>query len=719
MGVVVSQDPKNFSLINATMLLLVHYSLLMRTKYFVWYKAEPVLAVLKRLSVLVLVLVCMKLSIQNVQADDNHKETSLPEVTIMASPFGNHSELDMAQPVSVLEGDRLRYKQETSLGDTLSGELGVASSSFGPGAGRPLIRGLDGPRIMILENGIDTLDVSSLSADHAVTAESINASKIEILRGPSTLMYGGGAIGGVVNVVTDKIPRRIFKKLTGTFGARGNTSTQEKSGSFNASGSIGNHISLNASGFRRKTNDYGIPGNQNRNEPDHGKRGKVKNSDTNSGGGSIGGSILGSRGYIGGSLSRSESKYGVPSEEAPRIDLVKNRYDIAGELNRPVIGFEKLKVKMGYSDYRHSEFESSGELGSVFKNQGIDSRAELTHRPVKGFKGVIGVQVKDRDFSAIGEETIVPKTNSRNTSVFLIEERHWNNFHLDVGGRYEHASVDPKSANDSRKYDLYGVSIGGKWKPVDGYSIGLTGTRGQRAPATEELYTSGAHHATETFQTGSQRLKKETSNNLDFTLSKTSGGIRWQTNFFYNYYENYIYWANADADSNGIADRVDEEGAADPDGELLVQNVTQGGATFYGVEAEVKFIFKPKVLDLRLFTDYVRARLNHNGGNVPRTTPQRFGLEWNHRSGPWKLNLMTTHVLKQNKVAAAETSTRGYTMINLTAGYTMKMNRSTKLTVFLQGKNLMNEDVRLHTSYLKAFAPRPGRALLIGVRGQF
>ena len=177
----------------------------------------------------------MKLSIQNVQADDNNKETALPEVTIMASPFGNHSELDMAQPVSILEGDRLRYKQETSLGDTLSGELGVASTSFGPGAGRPIIRGLDGPRIMILENGIDTLDVSALSVDHAVTVESINASKIEILRGPSTLMYGGGAIGGVVNVVTDKIPRRIFKKLTGTFGARGNTSTQEKSGSFNAS----------------------------------------------------------------------------------------------------------------------------------------------------------------------------------------------------------------------------------------------------------------------------------------------------------------------------------------------------------------------------------------------------------------------------------------------------------------------------------------------------
>jgi len=718
MGVIVPQSLKSVSLINATMLRFVHCSLLMRTKYFVWYKAKSVFTVLKKLSVLVLALVCMKLSIQNVQADDNHKETALPEVTILASPFENHTELTMAQPVSVLAGDRLLYKQETSLGDTLSGELGVASSSFGPGAGRPIIRGLAGTRIQILENGIDTLDVSSLSADHAVTAESINASKIEVLRGPLTLLYGGGAIGGVVNVVTDKIPRRIFKKLTGTFGARGNTSTQEKSGSFNASGSIGNHISLNASGFRRKTNDYGIPGNQNRNEPGHGKRGKVKNSDTNSGGGSIGGSILGSRGYIGGSLSRTESKYGIPSEESPRIDLLKNRYDIAGELNRPVIGFEKLKVTMGYSDYRHTEFESTGGVGSVFNNQGIDSRAELLHRPIKGWKGVLGVQIKDRDFSAVGEETIVPKTSSRNTSVFLIEERHWNNFHLDVGGRYEHASVDPKSVNDSRKYNLYGVSIGGKWKPIDGYSVGLSGTRGQRAPATEELYTNGAHHATETFQTGDQTLKKETSNNLDFSLSKTSGAIRWQTNFFYNYFENYIYYANADTDSNGIADRVDEEGSADPDGELLVQNIAQGGATFYGVEAEIKFILKPKVLDLRLFTDYVRARLN-SGGNIPRTTPQRFGLEWNHRSGPWKLNLMTTHVLKQNKNADLETSTRGYTMVNLTAGYTMKMNRSTKLTVFLQGKNLMNEDVRLHTSYLKAFAPRPGRALLIGVRGQF
>tara|TARA_Y100001936_G_scaffold244586_1_gene285207 strand:+ start:20079 stop:22223 length:2145 start_codon:yes stop_codon:yes gene_type:complete len=703
---------------NATMLLFIRPILFLRSSAYVRCSVGPILEALKKLVVLILVLIFMQLSIQKAQANDVNKEISLPEVTIMANPLENHTELNMAQPVTVLEGDRLLYKQESSLGDTLSGELGVASSSFGPGAGRPIIRGLGGPRIEILDNGIDVLDVSALSADHAVTVESINASKIEILRGPTTLLYGGGAIGGVINVVSNKIPRKKFEKLTGYFEGRGNTSTKEKSGSFDVSTSIGNHISLNASGFRKKTNDYGIPGRQNRNDPDHGKKGTVKNSRIDAGGGSIGGSIIGSRGFIGGSLSRSERKYGIPSEESPKIDFVKNRYDIAGELNRPIVGFEKMNVKLGYSDYRHKEMESDGEVAAVFSNQGIDSRVEFIHNQIKGWKGVFGVQVKDRDFSAIGEETIVPKTNSRNTSVFLVEERRWNNFHIDIGARYEHASLDPKADYDTRKFDLHGVSIGGKWEPIGGYNIGLSGTRGQRAPAAEELYTYGAHHGTETFQIAKSDLKKETSNNIDLSLSKTSGAIRWKTNFFYNYFQNYIYWANADADGNGIADRVDEEGSLDPDGELLVQNVAQRGAHFWGVEAEIKFIFKPKVLDLRLFTDYMRARLN-GGGNVPRTTPQRFGLEWNHRYGPWKLNLMAIHVLKQNKRAALETSTDEYTMVNLAAGYTMKMSRSTKLTVFLQGKNLMNEDIRIHTSYLKDFAPRPGRALLIGVRGQF
>lgn len=701
---------------NATMLPLQHIFVASKAACLTCNRVNTVIG--RLLKSVTLVLFFIVISISTVQAEANGKETELPEVTITFDPFGSHTELDMAQPVAVLKGSKLRRKREANLGDTLSGELGVASSSFGPGAGRPIIRALDGPRIQILENGIGTLDISSLSPDHAVTVESLNASQIEILRGPATLLYGGGAIGGVVNVVTNKIPERLFKSPNGNFETRGNTATAERSGAFNTSGSIGDHISLSAGGFRRKTNDYSIPGRANKSDLSS-KKGTVRNSGVDSGGGSIGGSIVGEKGFLGGSVSRLESKYGVPSPEAPKIDLVQNRYDMAGELDHPIIGFDKLKVKLGYNEYRHKEIENTGEVGTIFKNKGLESRTELLHKPIKGWKGVAGVQFKDRDFSALGEEAIVPKTKSRNTGLFLVEERSWNRFHLELGGRYEHASQDPKNrSNRSRKFNLYSVSVGGLWKFTDGYGVGFSATRGQRAPATEELYTNGAHPATATFQSGNQELKKETSNNIDISLQKTTGFVQWKTNLFYNRFNNYIFFRSADIDGNGLADRVDEDGVLDPNGEFLVQNIAQTGATFYGVEAEVIFALRPKSLDLRLFTDYVRARLD-NDGNVPRATPQRFGLEFNHKTGPWAFNLTTIYVLRQNRRAKLETSTPDYTLVNAHASYLIKATKSVGITVFLQGKNLLNEEIRVHTSFLKDFAPQPGRAFIVGVNGEF
>ena len=263
----------------------------------------------------------MVLNTISVQAQDVPKDNVLQPVVVTANPFENRSELDIAQPVSVLKGDDLRRKREASLGDTLSRELGVASSSFGPGAGRPIIRGLDGPRIRVLDNGIGTLDISSISPDHAVTAESLNASQIEILRGPATLLYGSGASGGVVNVVSRRIPDQLFKSPKGDFEVRGNTATEERTGALNASGSIGS-ISWSAGGFRRKTGDYHIPGQAEASS----KKGMVENSAINSGGGYIGGSFVGEKGFIGLSVSRLDSKYGIPSpgtfEDRPRADPI-------------------------------------------------------------------------------------------------------------------------------------------------------------------------------------------------------------------------------------------------------------------------------------------------------------------------------------------------------------------------------------------------------------
>jgi iron complex outermembrane receptor protein len=650
------------------------------------------------------------------QAQSSGTEKALTPVVVTATPFENRNELDMAQPVSVLRGDDLRRKREASLGDTLSRELGVASSSFGPGAGRPIIRGLDGPRVRVLENGIGTMDISSISPDHAVTTESLNVSQIEILRGPATLLYGSGASGGVVNVVNNRIPNQLFKLPKGDFEVRGNTATEERAGAFNATGSVG-QMSWSVGGFRRKTDDYHIPGRANEGDPTS-RKGIVENSAVNSGGLSAGGSFVGERGFLGGSVARLDSEYGIPGPDGARIDLKQTRYDLSGELDKPVAGFEKLKVRMGYNDYKHAEIERTGEIATRFKNQALESRVELLHEPLANWKGVIGVQFRDRYFSALGEETVVPITKSHSVGVFLIEERNWNRWRLELGGRGEYASQDPREGLPSRSFGLYNASAGALWKFMDGYGLGITAIRGQRAPSTEELYIRGAHHGTATFQTGNINLSSETTSNVDVALRKTTGAVTWKVNAFHNWIGDYIFVRSADINGDGAADRVDDTGILNPNGEFLVQNFTQGGARFYGAEAEAVITLKPDEINLRLFTDYVRGKLG-SGGNVPRLTPLRFGVEFNHRTGPWTSNISATRVMRQNHKAELENSTPGYTLVNVEMSYRIKQNRSNGIKIFVQGRNLLNEEMRVHTSFLKDFAPLPGRALVVGLRGEF
>ena len=630
-------------------------------------------------------------------AEDISKEAALTAIVVTALPFANLGELDLAQPISVLQGDALRRKREANLGDTLSHELGVTSSSFGPAAGRPIIRGLDGPRIRVLEGGIGTLDISTLSPDHMVTTESFNASQIEILRGPATLLYGSGASGGVVNVVTGRIPNRLFKSPTGNVELRGNSATDERSGAFNATGSAG-QASWNVDGFKRKTGDYDTP------------VGRVGNSAIDSDGVSVGGSFIGARGFVGASVSQLESLYGIPGTDGTKIDLKQTRYDIAGELDDPLRGFKRLKVRMGYSDYKHAEIEGSGEIGTRFNNQGFEGRVELLHAPIAGWQGVLGVQLQDRNFSAIGEEAIVPATKSRSTGLFLVEERNWARWRLELGGRAERATQNPLDgdANPSRAFNLYSASAGVLWKFKDGYGLGLTATQGQRAPATEELYSNGPHTATQTYQTGNPALTKETSNNIDLALRKTAGAVKWKVNVFHNRISDYIFERSVDSDLDGVADL---------NGEFLVQNVAQTGAMFYGAEAEAIFTLLPGALDLRLFTDTVRGKLD--GGNAPRTPPQRFGLQLDHKTGPWATNLSVVRATRQNRLAELETATPGYTLANAEVSYRIKQSQSIGYTVFMQGKNLLDDEMRVHTSYLKDVAPLPGRAFVLGLRGQF
>lgn len=662
------------------------------------------------------ILVFSLLEISNSHAQSVNKNIELPSVQITA-PNASSAESSGVKADIVLQGDRLRRKRETNLGDTLSHELGVTSSSFGPGAGRPIIRGQDGPRVQVLENGVGTGDLSIISPDHAVATETLNASRIEILRGPSTLLYGSGVSGGVVNVVNDRIPDRLFKTSQANFEGRFNSALEERNGALNASGSLG-RMSWNIEGAKRKTNDVHIPGRANPNDPNS-EVGFIRNSAIDSSNLSVGSSYIGDRGFVGMSVSRLENFYGIPGPEGAKIDMNQTRYGLAGDLDNPLKGFQQLKIRFNYNDYQHKELEQSGDVGSRFKNNELDSRAELIHSPIAKWQGVMGIQLQNRNFSAKGEEAFVPSSLSQSAGLFMLEKREWQQWRFEVGGRFEHTAHNPQAALlQTRDFNLYSVSAGSAWKFMEGYQVDLTATRGQRAPNTVALYADGRHIATNTFEQGDQALRKETSNNFDIALQKTTGTITGKVNLFYNHINDYIFQRSRDSNGDGFADRVNDEGLLDRHGAFLVQDFSQTRAKFYGVEAEAIVALLPDTLNLRLFTDIVYGKLKDNG-SIPRMTPQRFGFDLDYRKNAWQANFNLTRVTRQDRVAVLETETSGYTLMNAEMGYHMKLTKSVHYTLFLQGRNLLDSDIRVHTSFLKDSAPLPGRAIVAGIRGAF
>ena len=652
---------------------------------------------------------------QNTEGTGNRVEI-LPSV-VVTRPGSTAAEATGITPNIVIQGDRLRQKRETTLGDTLSHELGVTSTNFGPGAGRPIIRGQDGERVRVMENSVGTGDISVISPDHAVATETLNASRIEILRGPSTLLYGSGISGGVVNVVNDRIPDRLFKTPQANFEGRFNSALEERNGALTASGSKG-RVSWNLEGMKRKTGDIHIPGLANPNDPD-GSIGFVRNSAIDSSNLSAGTSYIGERGFVGVSVSRLDNFYGIPGPGSAKIDMGQTRYGLASDLDNPLKGFQQLRARFNYNDYQHKELEGSGEVGSRFKNNEAEGRAELTHVPIAQWHGIIGLQLNNRNFTAKGEEAFVPSSLSQSAGIFLVEKRHWQQWLFELGGRFEHTTHNPRTAPlQTRNFDMYSVSAGAAWKFSDGYQLDLTATRGQRAPNTVALFADGIHVATNTFEQGDAHLNKETSNNFDIALQKTTGRITGRVNLFYNHIDNYIFQQSRDSDKDGLADRINDDGELNINGTYLVQDYSQTRAKFYGLEAEANLALLPNILNLRLFTDTVYGKLKNNG-NIPRITPQRFGFDLNFQKNNWQANFNITRVVRQDRVAILETETSGYTLMNAEVGYHMKLSPSVNYTLFLQGRNLLDSDIRVHTSFLKDVAPMAGRAIVAGVRGVF
>ena len=644
-------------------------------------------------------------------------EQELDAVVVRASPFDGHSDLEMAQPASVLRGERLQRRQSTNLGDTLSGEPGVQSSSFGAGAGRPIIRGMDGPRVRVMDGGLGVSDLSTISPDHQTTAEPITARQIEVLRGPATLLYGSGASGGVVNVVTNRIPESRQEGLYGSAELRGATGTRENTGAFQLDGGKSS-FAWHLDGYKRKTGDYSIPGAQNPADPAS-ARGRVPNSATDSDGFSLGGSGVGERGYLGASFQQLNSVYGIPTPDASHIDMRQHRTDIAGELSDPLPGFTRLRLKLRDSRYQHAEIESTGEVGTTFRNNGTEQRYELTHAPLAGWTGVMGLQAANSTVSALGEEAIIPKTRNRGRGLFVVEDTSWRDFHFELGARRGSEKRNPEGGDPDRSFSLASYSAGTVWKFMPGYALSLNATSAQRAPTTEELYSNGAHIATASFEVGDATLNKERSRNIDIGLRKTAGAWRGKFSVFQNRIRNYIYAGSVDQNGDGIADRVDAAGVLAPNGAFQLINYAQAQAVFRGFEGELGYRPATQGFGARLFGDRADGKLTGGGGNLPRISPARLGLEADYKQGSWTTYGTLLRVYRQDRVATLESETRGYTRLDAGVEYIVKTSDTVTTKLFLRGNNLLDQDMRVHTSFIKDFAPLPGRSIVAGLRADF
>jgi iron complex outermembrane receptor protein len=644
--------------------------------------------------------------------------TKLDTVVVTANPLGR-SVNDLTQPVNVLAGDDLLKKSQSTIGETLSGELGIRSTYFGPNASRPVIRGLGDDQIQILQNGVSNLDASAVSVDHNVAIDPLSVERIEVVRGPAALLYGSKAVGGVVNVIDNRIPDEpISEKITGQADARYNSANKERSGSLLLEGGIGNYA-WHANGFKRSTEDLRIPGFARSKflraeEPldlSEEANGKLTNSQSRGEGGSIGVSRFFKKGYLGMALTSYNSNYGTVAEPDVTIEMKQQRLDLAGAYKEPLEGIKEAKFKLGLSDYKHTEFEGS-ESGTVFKNRGYDSRVEIVHNKFGLFEGAVGLQSQLSDFSALGEEAFMPPTATRTNSAFIFEEIPLDKVRLQFGGRFDYQSAKAETTStfttpDSRNDLTKSGSVGFIYRPIKDYAIALSSSYTERAPNAQELYANGAHIATDAFEVGNRNLNIQKSTGLDLSFRKESGSVKGEVNFFYNKFQNFITLVAA--------------GENDPDNNLPIYNFLNLPAEFYGAEAKADFAAYDAnlhKLNFELRGDYVEAKNTTTNEPLPRIAPLRIGGSAIYKYHKIGLRLDADYTFAQNNVAQFERKTNGYTMVNAGVDYAVNIG-STYSTLYLKGTNLLDKEARSHVSFLKDIAPLPGRSIMVGIRSAF
>jgi iron complex outermembrane receptor protein len=646
----------------------------------------------------------------------------LEAVEITVSPL-RRVEIEALQPASVLRDEELRAREATNLGETLSREPGVQSSAYGAGSGRPIIRGMDSARVRITESGLGVADVSGASPDHRVAADAFNSNQVEIMRGPATLMYGSGAIGGLVNIVSERIPLARRDALGAELGLKATSAETERTASASLAGMAGADLGWRIEGFSQRSKDYDLAAPLVDADGEVLAQDRLPNSDTDTWSAAIGGAwfgaVPGTR--IGLAAQRYESDYGIPNPAEPvTIALRRSRYELDADSGSAFGVFSGVRSKFGFTDYRHTEREPDGAAGARFENRSIEGRIELPHRPLAGFSGVLGVQLLQADTSGQGEGEL-PKTQSQGWALFAVEERRFGALRLELGLRYENAKYDVEAdygsgeRAPSRSFSLFSASAGLGWDFAPGWLAAVTLTSAQRAPSVEELYFVGAHPATFAFEIGDPGLAKEKSSNVDLALQYAAGPWRARATLFANRVGDYVYGFF----DGSTTDIVGEDGEVEES--LSNLRYAQADARLRGGEIELRY-GAGSGLQLRLWGDAVRGRLDsgpNDGGNLPRMSPSRAGLDVGWRADRWQALLAVTRVFDQNRTSdfdlrdgEPESATPGFTRLD--AYLSWRLGKA--VSIWFQGRNLTNEDMRIHTSFLKDFAPPPARSFWLGLR---
>lgn len=643
----------------------------------------------------------------------------LHEVVITASPL--HTNPDMAaQAISSLSGDELRRRASANLGQTLEHQPGISNASFGPGVGVPVIRGQSANRVRILENQLDTLDASGLSNDHALSIEPLLATRIEILRGPATLRYGSGAIGGVINVIDNRIPSELPEHTHGALEVRHDSVSDNDAAVFRVDGGR-RSLAWHLDGLYRDSNDVRIPGWAVHN-PEHDEdnsHGHIANTWARARSGTAGLSWIGENGHAGVSVSNLKSRYGIPAggHQHPHDDghedhshdgsdhdpvyvaMRQNRYTIHGSYRFRGGWLEDLDARLVYSDYQHTEFEGA-VAGTTFSSESYELRTELTHQDDGNWHGAFGVQVGVRDYAAVGAEAFIPASDIHNYGLFWIEELDLDHLVVQMGARLEHQLIEPQTATGpgKRSHNPFSVSGSVIWHLDDRHSLNLVAGSSQRAPSVEELFADGEHLATASYDVGNRHLDMETSHNVEMGY-QYQGTWQLEARIFYNEIDDYIFRANTGQEHHHT--------------HLPIYEYRQERAYFHGAEVELELPLHDS-LRFGLFADMVRARLK-DSGDVPYVPPARIGATLNQEWGNIDAELQVIHAFRQSRSGVFEESTGSYTRLDLNLGYRIPIDHR-EILLFANGRNLTNEKIRNASSPLRDVAPEPGRSLEAGVR---